>query len=132
MHEDVACWLPLDWHLDSKSGIVRKPISTAMPSTVADDVVYERSDLFRLPKLRLQVRRLKPHKSSAEVYEGNFAEHHYMSGKLPSNFHGIVVREEESGQLVAMDAIGRFPGQGNGGITWLESRLVVMPEFQAA
>lgn len=53
-----------------------------------------------------------------------------MSGKVPCNFHAVVVREQDSQRLVAMDAVGAFFGQGNGGITWLESRLVVMPEFQ--
>ena len=130
VHGDVAQWLQVDWHMDSKSGVVRKPCaSNAMPS-MPDDTAYSDPDLFQLPKLRLQVRRLKPHSAAAEVFHRFFAEHHYMSGKVPCNFHAVVVREQDSQRLVAMDAVGAFFGQGNGGITWLESRLVVMPEFQ--
>jgi len=130
VHGDVAQWLQVDWHMDSKSGGVRKPCaSNAMPS-MPDDTAYSDPDLFQLPKLRLQVRRLKPHSTAAEVFHRFFAEHHYMSGKVPCNFHAVVVREQDSQRLVAMDAVGAFFGQGNGGITWLESRLVVMPEFQ--
>ena len=116
--------------MDSRSGVVRKPLKQSMPSAVLDDVAYERSTLFDLPTLCLEVKRLKPHKFSAEVYETYFSEHHYMRGQLPSNFHAVVVRDQESGRLVAMDAIGIFFGNGNGGLTWVESRLVLMPQWQ--
>eukprot|EP00435_Cladocopium_sp_Y103_P045364 s1251_g13.t1 len=133
VHEDVAQWLQVDWHMDSKSGVVRKPCASGAVPSIPDDAAYNDlsdPDLFQLPKLRLQVRRLKPHSSAADVFHRFFAEHHYMSGKVPCNFHAVVVREQDSQRLVAMDAVGAFFGQGNGGVTWLESRLVVMPEFQ--
>jgi len=100
-----------------------------LSQTDGNDEVHVK-DLLRPPMIHLEVRRLEPHQPSKAVFEDIFEEHHYMRGKLPSCFFGVIVREKESGMPVAFHAISNFPGKGNGGITFLESRLVTLPQWQ--
>jgi len=87
-------------------------------------------DLLRPPVIRLEVRRLAPHQLSRAVFEDIFEERHYTRGKLPSCFFAVIVRKQESGVPVALNGVSNFPGKGNGGRTFLESRLVTLPQWQ--
>jgi len=146
VHDDVAAWLDADWVLQAKTGSLSVPLRSMQHGTACEGTgtrtlrshlsqtdgsdEQQVKELLRPPVLRLAVRHLSTNESSKRVFHEAFEEHHYMQGKLPGMFSGVVARDEESGRLVAFHAISLFPASGNGGITMLESRLVTLPEFQ--
>jgi len=151
VHDDIQQWLDADWFLQTKTGQVTVPPEGGWPHCHGDGAgripgagrtlhpslsqangedKSRVEQLLRPPVIRLEVRRLEPHQPSKEVFQETFEEHHYMRGKLPGCFFGVMVREQESGMPVAFHAIANFPGAGNGGITFLESRLVTLPQWQ--
>lgn len=59
-----------------------------------------------------------------------FEVDHYMKGKVPYTFAGLVVRSDETNALVAFHAIATQFGISMGKASMRESRLVVLQEFQ--
>jgi energy-coupling factor transporter ATP-binding protein EcfA2 len=146
VHEDIAGWLNADWMLETKTGVFsvssceksesNSPLSSErqtlrpISSKPQGDDSQQVEELLRPPVLRLVVRHLRTIENSKSIFKQKFEEHHYMKGKLPGLFHGVVAKDEETDRCVAFHAVSNFPGKGNGGITMLESRLVTLPEFQ--
>jgi len=138
VHQDIARNLHAQWVLDTDKGrMLRMPpprlsvnrgLSFRLSQTEGDE--DEMKQLLKPPVLNLTIRKLRDNRRSIEVFNEVFEQHHYMKGRVPSTFAGVVVRQDETNALVAFHAIAPLFGASTGKISMRESRLVVVPEFQ--
>lgn len=50
--------------------------------------------------------------------------------RFPGSFQDVVVKHQYLKRCLLHDAVSAFPGNAKGGITCLDARVVVLPEYQ--
>mmetsp|Transcript_16431 Transcript_16431/g.40625 ORF Transcript_16431/g.40625 Transcript_16431/m.40625 type:complete len:1263 (-) Transcript_16431:928-4716(-) len=89
----------------------------------------EQDSLFAIPHLEFVIRQLDANKMRTVWYD-SFAEHHYLTSDVPHTIQACIVREKATNRVAGFYGASIFPGAYNGGITFRECRMVLLPEFQ--
>jgi ABC-type iron transport system FetAB ATPase subunit/GNAT superfamily N-acetyltransferase len=88
----------------------------------------EVKSLLQPPSIVLTARKLDGFSKLTEAWDNLFHAHHYLTSSLSRNAHAIIVRCGKT--PVALHAVAVLPGAYTSNITFLEHRLVVLPEWQ--
>lgn len=132
VHQDIEGWLKPCWVFDTqRNEFAQGPgPPTSKSCKVADAKLVSSPDDVRLWKpavIKLNLNVVANH-STAQLWQAEFKDHHYLSGSLSTISDGcFVVQEQGSGRLVAFHAVNLLPGKRT---LVREHRLVVRPEWQ--
>lgn len=150
VQEDILQWLLPDWVFFAGSGqVVAFEGPAPTPDHVAEVVAAAEAEEPKLSRLEglgqdeaevrellrpraptLSVRRIASTKDSYRIFKEVFEAHHYMRGKLPWSFHGLLVCCGEVPVAFHASSCMDSSWVEEGVVMWRESRLVVLPEWQ--